>query len=62
MQEDGIPEEEYDFGELQRGRRYKRKKTRVEKGEPHSDPEGREPCTLVWIVEIPYIGGEEEEL
>jgi hypothetical protein len=27
MQEGSIPEEEYEFGELHRGRRYKRKKT-----------------------------------
>jgi hypothetical protein len=41
MQEDNIPEEGYEIGELRRGRRYKRKMTRVEKGEPHSEPEGR---------------------
>jgi hypothetical protein len=34
MKEEGIPEEEYEFGEMQRGRRYKRKKNRAEKGEP----------------------------
>jgi hypothetical protein len=29
MQEGSIPEEEYEFGELHGGRRYKRKKTGV---------------------------------
>jgi hypothetical protein len=47
MQEEGIPEEEYKFGVLHRGRRYKRKNTGAGKGESHSEPEGREPCTIV---------------
>jgi hypothetical protein len=47
MEEEGIPEEDYEFGELSRGRRYKRKNIGDEKGGPHSEPEGREPCTLV---------------
>jgi hypothetical protein len=33
MKEQGIPEEEYEFRELHRGRRHKRKKSGVEKGE-----------------------------
>jgi hypothetical protein len=47
MQEYGITEEEYNFREMHRGRRYKRQKTGAEKGDPHSELEGREPCTLV---------------
>jgi len=46
---------------LRGGRRYKRKKNRVGKGESQNKSEGREPCTIVQIVEIPFIGGEEEE-
>jgi hypothetical protein len=42
------------------GRRYKTMKTRDEKGRSHSEPEGREPCAIVQIIEIPYIEGEEE--
>jgi hypothetical protein len=46
MQEDGIPEEQYEFGELHRGRRYKRQKIGAHKGDSHSEPKGREPCVL----------------
>jgi hypothetical protein len=42
-------------------RRYKRKKTRAGREEKHGEIEEREPCTLFLIVEIIYIGGEEEE-
>jgi hypothetical protein len=31
------------------------------KGDPHSEPEGRGPCTIIQIMEIPHIIGEEEE-
>jgi hypothetical protein len=61
MQEEGIPKEEYEFGKLERGRRYKRKNIVDAKGELCSEPKGRELCALVRIMEIPYIGGEEEE-
>jgi hypothetical protein len=47
MQEEDIPEEGYEFGELHRGRRYKRKYIEVERREPCSELEGRETCTLV---------------
>ena len=47
MKKDDIPEEEYDFGELHKGRRYKRKKTGAKKGYSHSEREEREPFTLV---------------
>jgi len=47
MQEYGIPEEKYEFGELCRGRRYKKQKTGDEKGEPQSDIEGRDPFSLL---------------
>jgi hypothetical protein len=43
------------------GRRYKRRKTRDEKGDSCSELEGRGPCTIVQIVEVPHIRGEEEE-
>jgi hypothetical protein len=43
MQEEDIPEEGYEFGELHRGRRYKRKNTEAERRESCSEPEGREP-------------------
>jgi hypothetical protein len=45
--EEGLLEEEEEFGELRRGRRYKRRKTRVEKGEPHNEPEGRGPFEII---------------
>jgi len=61
MQEECILEEEYEFGVLCGGRRYKRQRTRDEKGELRRDPEGREPCVLVQTMEISYIGGGEEE-
>jgi hypothetical protein len=38
MKEEGILEEEYEFREMRRGRRYKRKNIGDEKGEMHSDP------------------------
>jgi hypothetical protein len=60
MQECNIPGEEYDFGELRRGRRYKRQKIGAGREEQHSEPKEREPCALVRIIEISYIGGEEE--
>jgi hypothetical protein len=59
--EGGIPEEENRFEVLHGVRRYNRKNTEDEKGESHNEPKGREPCAIVQIVEIPYIGGEEEE-
>jgi hypothetical protein len=62
MQEDDIPKEGYEFGELHIGRRCKRKNIEAERRESCSDLEGREPCTLVRILEVPYLGGEEEEL
>jgi hypothetical protein len=43
------------------GRRYKRQNIGAEKGEPRSEPEWRGPCTIIQIVEIPHIKGEEEE-
>jgi hypothetical protein len=42
-------------------RRYKRQNIGARKEETHSETEEREPCTVVRIMEIPYIGGEEEE-
>jgi hypothetical protein len=47
VQEEGIPEKEYEFGELHKGRRYQRKNTRDEKGESCNEPKGREPYALV---------------
>jgi len=47
MQEGSILEEEYDFGELHGGRRYKRQKTGAGREEHQSEPKEREPCTLV---------------
>jgi hypothetical protein len=46
---------------LHSGRRHKRLKTAVEKGESHIEPKWRGPCVIVKIVEIPHIKGEEEE-
>jgi hypothetical protein len=43
------------------GRRYKRLKTGVEKGEPHSQYERREPFTIVQIIEILGTQGEGED-
>jgi hypothetical protein len=57
-----IPEEEDKFGELCRGRRYKRRMTRAEKGELQSELEGRVPCEIIQFVETSHIRGEEEEL
>jgi hypothetical protein len=45
MQEGIIPKEEYDFGELHGGIRYKRIKTRSRREEKHSEPKESEPCT-----------------
>ena len=45
MQEGSIPEEEYDFGELCEGRRYKRKNTRDGREEKHSEEKENEPCS-----------------
>jgi hypothetical protein len=59
--EEGITEEEDEFGLLHGERRYKRKKTGVEKGESRSEPKGIEPYAIVQIVDIPHIRGEEEE-
>jgi hypothetical protein len=59
--EEGVSEEEDEFGVLHSGRRYKRLKTGAEKGESHSEFERREPCTIVQIIEIPHIEGEEED-
>jgi hypothetical protein len=56
-----VSEEEYEFGVLCSGRRYKRRKTRVEKGESCSEPEWRGPCATIQILEIPHIKGEEDE-
>jgi hypothetical protein len=61
MQEESIPEEGYEFRELFGGRRYNRKNTEVERRDSCSEPEGREPCTLARIMEVPYLGGEEDE-
>jgi hypothetical protein len=59
--EEGIPEEEDEFGVLCNGRRYKRLKTRVEEGDNHNEYERREPYEIVHIIEIPHIEGEEED-
>jgi hypothetical protein len=40
MQEEDIPEEGYEFGELCRGRRYKRKNIEAERRELCSEIEG----------------------
>jgi len=61
MQEEDIPEEGYMLGELHKRRRYKKKQSGDERGESCSEPEGREPCTLARIMEVPYLGGEEDE-
>jgi hypothetical protein len=50
--EEGIPEEEDEFGVLHSGRRYKRFKTGADKGESRSEYERRVPCTIFQIVEI----------
>jgi hypothetical protein len=42
--EEGIPEEEDEFGVLHSGRRYKRLKTGAEKGESCSEYEKRVTC------------------
>jgi len=47
MQEDGIPEEEYEFQEFHIRMRYKRKNIGDKKGETCSEMEGTEPFTLV---------------
>jgi hypothetical protein len=39
MQEGSTPEEDYEFGELCGGRRYKRKKNGVGREESHNEPE-----------------------
>jgi hypothetical protein len=61
MKEEDILEEGYEFGELHRGRRYKRKNIEAERRESCSDPEGIEPCALVSIMEVPYLRGEKED-
>jgi len=58
---ESISEKEDKFGVLCSGRRYKRLKTRVEKGDPHSELERKEPCAIVHIVEIMYIERDEED-
>jgi hypothetical protein len=50
---EGISEEEDELGVLCIGRRYKRRNTRAEKRESYSEPEGRGPCAIIQIVEIP---------
>ena len=47
MQEGSTLEEDYEFEELQEGRRYKRKKTGVGREEAHNELEVREPCIQV---------------
>jgi hypothetical protein len=47
MQEGNTLEEDYDFGELHRGRRYKMKKTGERREEPCSKSEEREPCAQI---------------
>ena len=59
--EEGVSKEEYDFGVLCSGRRYKRLKIGAEEGEPCSECERREPSTIVQIVEISCTEGEEED-
>jgi hypothetical protein len=44
MQEGSIPKEEYDFGELHGGRRYKRKNIGPGREEKHNEPKESEPC------------------
>jgi hypothetical protein len=53
MQEEGMAEEEYKFGELRIRRRYKRKMIGAKKGDFPSEIEGREPYALVLIMELP---------
>jgi hypothetical protein len=50
MQEEYILEEGYEFGESCRGGRYMRKNIEDERGESCSELEGREPCTLVQLL------------
>jgi hypothetical protein len=47
MQEEYISNEGYEFGELHRGRRYKRQKIEAERRESCSEPEQREPYALI---------------
>jgi hypothetical protein len=42
-----VSEEEYEFGLLRSGRRYKMMNNGVEKGESNNEPMGREPCAIV---------------
>jgi hypothetical protein len=41
LQEEDILEKEYEFGLFHGGSRYKRKNTRIEKGESFNDPKRR---------------------
>jgi hypothetical protein len=59
--EEGISEEEDEFGVMSNGRRYMRLKTRAKKGDLRNEFERREPCAIVQIVEILHIKGEEED-
>jgi hypothetical protein len=59
---EGIPEEEEEeFGEMCKGRRYKRRKVGAKRGVSHSEPEGRGPYAIIQIMDIPHIRGEKEE-
>ena len=58
--EEGVSEEEYEFGVICSGRRYKRLNMEVYKGESHSEFERREPCVIVQIIKILHLEGEEE--
>jgi hypothetical protein len=55
MKEGSTLEEDYEFGELHRGRRYKRKNNGYMREDSHREKEVWEPFTQVRIVEIPYI-------
>jgi hypothetical protein len=54
-----ISEEEDEFGVVCNGRTYKRKNTGAKKVESHSERKWRGPCTIVQIMEISHIKGEE---
>jgi hypothetical protein len=47
MQDGSTPEEDYEFGKLCGGRRYKRKKTGVGREDLHSELEVPKPCAHV---------------
>jgi len=59
--EEGILEEEDEFGVMCSGRRYKRLKFGDEKGESCNEYESREHCTIVQIIEILHTEGEEDD-